>query len=137
MFKTALSLVLLAALAACSSSATSNEDSVVTDFGDAVAITDVDEVGDVDTVLLAADDDRLLGHAHWHADTGALDMNVDARAIAVRGVMTLADNDLVDVAELLYSIYELDSQAAPPSSCVGNALATCCATGGDWSCAAN
>ena len=135
--KTPFPHLLVAALAACSSTDTTSNDSLVTDFGDAVAITDIDEVGDVDTLLLAADDDRVLGHAHWYADTGALEMNVDARAIEVRGFMTLASDDLVSVGELLYSIYELDTQESPPSSCVGNALATCCASGDGWSCAAN
>ena len=127
-----VALIAIAAIAGC----TDSEDSVVSDFGEAVAVSQVDDAGDVETVLLAADDDRVLASIYIEAATGAVDMTLGDRPVPFRSNANLPGRNLLDVNELLFAVYEIDNQTVSLSSCAGNAFATCCLAASGWACKA-
>ena len=113
-----------------------DDTAITTDFGDAVAITEVMDSGDVDTVLVSTVTDGVLGHLYWRSDTGAVDMAIGDRDIGFDGVMSLTEADVAEIHRLMYSLYEVDGIATDGDTCVGNRLATCCANDDAWSCGA-
>ncbi len=110
------------------------DDAITTDFGDAMAITEVMGSGDVDTVLVSSVTDNVLGHLYWRADTGTVDMALGDRDIGFDGVMSLSEADALEIHRLMYALYEVDGTAGSDGICVGNRLATCCANADAWSC---
>lgn len=110
-------------------------DSVTTDFGDAIAVSERSDSGDISSWLTTRNQQRTLASLEWDADTGDLSGDVAGEAIAIDGTMQLSVLPIEDLNVLVYSLWEVEMAAPATPTCVSNSAVLCCRADA-WSCRA-
>ena len=112
------------------------EDTVATDFGDAVAETAQSDSGNVHTRLTGSEQRRVLAEMSVIAASGEVNLTVGAAAVPFDGVAAM---DLVDAEQLnlmLYTLWDIDRENPAGTVCTDNRIALCCRAE-TWRCRAN
>jgi hypothetical protein len=110
-------------------------DTVTTDFGDAIAVSERSDSGDISSWLTSRNHQHTLATIEWDSGTGDVAGEVAGQALTIDGTMQLALLPIEELNLLVYNLWEVEISDPATPTCVSNSAVLCCRNDG-WSCRA-